>query len=294
MNFLPFLRILAGSSDPKQLAIRVIGLIALVVILVIWGATQRSQNSPVNNPGPLLTVTPLSDIGTLAIGDSVTGSLADDERQSWAFEGQRGQRVNVRVLGDWESTVELLPPEGARAIATDLNLGGADQAIFCNLALPASGTYHVVVGGGLGNSGMVTFGDYTLVLEEENYVEDRQIAYGDTVEGRLTTCDGDFYTLPVKEGDRLQVTLAPEGGAEMYLRLLPTRKDGQLIAFGRDALSADGQAQEIAAVQVLANSTFFIQVAAPYTAPEAGYTLTVGRYEGEATPEATGEATPDA
>lgn len=283
---LPILRLLAGSTSPRQRAFRMIGLFFLILILVIWGINTRRQLPPSGIDGDFgQTLAPASERGVLAIGASVTGSLAADERHSWTFEGEMGQHVNVRMLSDWDSVVELLPSDGTQALATDPNYGGADQALVCNFPLPANGTYRVVVRGGTGNTGMETFGDYTLHVEQEAYNEERLLSYGETVAGTVTTCDGDFYTIPVEAGDTLQVTLTPESSVELYLRLLTSRSSRDLVAFGSDAVGAEGQAQQMIAVDVLEATTFFIQVSKPYAIPEVDYTLTISRTTGEATQE---------
>jgi hypothetical protein len=232
----------------------------------------------------------LTEAGTLEVGGTVTGSLAKGERHTWAFEGTAGQRINIRVRGDWDSTIELIPPNGTESIAVDFNSGGGWQAFLCSQLLPRAGTYRAVVSGYLGLPDK-DFGEYTLTIEEENYIEDRPIAYDETVETTLTTCDGDFYVIDVEAGDTLQVMLTPESGAEMYLRLLPDRYVGNPLAFGSDTVDDAGRAAEMFAVEIFESQRFFIQVDAPIDAPEASYTLTVERSEGEATQEATSEAT---
>jgi hypothetical protein len=294
MNFIysVFRLLSVGNPNPRQLAIRAVGLGVLILVAVIWGINYRNSLPPSGIRGDTSpTLSPLTDAGTLEVGGSVTGSLADGERHTWAFEGAAGQRVNIRVRGDWDSTLALLPPNGSQSIAGDFNSGGGWQAFMCNQLLRTAGTYRIVVSGELGLPDK-NFGDYTLTIEEETYIEERPLAYGETVEGRLTTCDGDFYTVAVEQGDRLEVTLTPENGAKMYIRLLSSRTDDETIYYGQDTIAEDGRPQQVIAVDVRQNATIFIHVDVPIDEPEAAYSLSIGHYI-EATQEATGEATPD-
>lgn len=287
-RFLRFLTI--GSPDGKQIRIRLVGFAAIFVIVGIWGLNDRSQTPPSGIRGDTSpTLAPLSDAGTISVGGSVTGSLAEGERHAWSFEGQQGQRVSIRVRGDWDSTVEVYPPGGSQGIGIDFSSGGGVEAFLCSFRLSSTGTFHAVVSGYLGTPGR-NFGDYTLSIREEGYVEERPVAYGATVEGRLSTCDGDFYTVAVEQGDTLEVRLTPLDNADIYVMLLPSRASDDLIAVGRPV---PGTSYESAVINVTRGGVVSIKVAAPPTAPEdAAYTLSIGRYV-EPTAEATREAADD-
>jgi hypothetical protein len=274
---LPLLRFLSiGDPDRKQLGIRLIAVAALVIVMVVWGINYRNQLPPSGIMGDTSpTLSPLEAVGTVDFDEPVEDSLGEGERHTWAFEGGAAQRVNIRVRGDWWANIELLPPNGDAPIA---RANSAQGAFLCNFRLIGAGTYRVIVSG-VRETGGKKFGDYELSLAEENYVEEQPINFGDTVESRLTTCDGDFYTIALEQGDRLQVTVTPETGAETYLRLLSQRERGDLIAIGQTVVGEDGQSQEVAAVEALVDATFFIQVQLPLDAPEASYSISVSRLE---------------
>jgi hypothetical protein len=213
----------------------------------------------------------LTDSGTLTFGGTVSGTLAEGERQAWAFAGEQGQRVNLRVRGEVDSTLELIPPGGVDSIAIDFSSGGGHDAFICNQALYEGGVYRAVVSSYLGSPNRVV-GSYELSLEAENAVETRPIAYGETLEGQLTTCDGDYYALAVEAGDTLRATLAADDGANLYLRLLSRRAATEALAFSRQ-----GDGGDVLEFTVETDGEVIIQVNRPPNEPEASYRLSAAR-----------------
>lgn len=273
-----------GSPNRRQVGIRVVAIIIMFGVLIAWGVSYRSQPPPSSiQVDSRPTEAPISSTGQVQIGGSVSATLAEGERQAWTFDGQRGQRLSIRVLGGWDSTLEIYPPNGRAPIGGDFNSGGGYQAFMCSYRLAYDGTWTVVVSGYLGVPGK-NFGAYELRVDEENYVEERPIDFGGSVEGRLSTCDGDYYTITVKTGDSLRLTLTPEDGANLYMRLLPSRDSTDTVAISQSTTGEDGATQDVIAVRALQDTTFFINVTRAPGQHEGAYTLAVADRE---SPEST-------
>ncbi|MBL8161444.1 MAG: hypothetical protein JNJ61_05610 [Anaerolineae bacterium] len=271
-GMLDLLRFVFSGRSAHDIIIRVIGLVVIAIIVVLWTGQNRSPSSfAPDNAALLPTRGALTDAGTLPMGATVSGTLLEGQRQAWLFEGERGQRVNLRVRGEVDSTLELIPPGQSDSIAIDFNSGGGYDAFICNQPLYESGSYRAVVSSYLGTPDRAV-GAYELSLEAETAVETRPIAYGETVEGQLTTCDGDYYALAVEAGDTLRVTLTADDGANLYIRLLTRRAAAEVLAFSRQE---DGQ--DVLEFTVEANGDVIIQVNRPPNEPEASYRLSVGR-----------------
>ncbi|MBW4436517.1 MAG: hypothetical protein KME04_05250 [Pleurocapsa minor GSE-CHR-MK-17-07R] len=165
-----FLR--TGGGGGKQLAIRAAGLAAIVIIIVIWGINYRQGVHPdtgiAGDTRP--TLAPLDMMGSVTRGESISAVLAEGERHAWLLAGERGMEISVRVLGDWDSTLQIFPPNGDEAVSIDFNTGGNGQALICAYRLFADGEHRIVVSGWQGVPGM-NFGDYALVVGDANAPE---------------------------------------------------------------------------------------------------------------------------
>jgi len=97
--------------------------------------------------------------GTVGIGESVTGEIADSSQaHDWFFEGVQGQFVLINVYGDGESDprARLITP-GDEVLVRDDD-GGEGFDVYMSATLPADGTYTIRVD-------MFGGGTYTLTLE---------------------------------------------------------------------------------------------------------------------------------
>jgi enterochelin esterase-like enzyme len=105
--------------------------------------------------------------GIINFGESVRGDLLFDERDTWTFRGQAGQRVSLVVEHDTDGfldpDLELRDPSNM-PLLTDTAGGVGRNAALLGVVLPEDGLYAVVV---LAAEG--TEGNYTLTLAETNW-----------------------------------------------------------------------------------------------------------------------------
>lgn len=98
--------------------------------------------------------------GTIGLGESVTGTLAEGQAVTWTFNGQAGEIVSIGMNSTpLDPYLELLDAEGS-GIAGNDDFTGLDSRIE-GFVLPADGTYTIVACTYDGTDA----GEYTLILE---------------------------------------------------------------------------------------------------------------------------------
>lgn len=264
-----------GGADSRQMIVRLTGMIALVVL--VWLAVRLTQNA--GAPPPLQQHTlpeqgAITLMGAIEMDGSVSGTLEQGERHGWSFTGERGQLVDLRVFGDWDSTLELIAPGSDAAIAIDFNSGGGSTALLCGQRLLADGAYIAVVSGYLGVPNR-DFGDYRLELSARPASDPVPIAYGDTISERAETCDGDFYLLDVEQGETLEIAITPEDGADLFARLLTADSARRLLLTSRETTNEAGQPIDLLRADILENARLLINVSRRIDHPPADYVMTV-------------------
>ena len=162
-------------------------------------------------------------VGSIAIGDEVSGMLDEDDQVSddgsfydlYTFRGREGQRISITMSSnDLDSFVEL--GEGTDEFwgehSDDDSGGGLDARITTTLwrsgefTIRANALYPEETG------------SYTIAIEElpePGPVQVRAITLGQTLEGELTPSDAmlddesyyDVYTFRANAGDRVSITL---------------------------------------------------------------------------------------
>ena len=145
--------------------------------------------------------------GTIGYGETVTGSLAEERPDEWRFSAAAGDVITAVLEGpDIDSVISLLDPDGEVLVYED-NYGQGGDEVIANLALPASGTYTIVVSEWSGEAG-----NYELELTLVS-------GGGETT----TTTEGSTTTLTVPEelgtGD-VQITLLWSSAADLDLLVL--------------------------------------------------------------------------
>lgn len=98
--------------------------------------------------------------GTIAPGQTVSGTIVLPAGDEWTFRGTTGQRVTLSMFGDFDTYLELLGPDGSMLISDDD--GGENlQSRIKDFSLPQTGTYTIIAR----SFGRETGLSYTLRLE---------------------------------------------------------------------------------------------------------------------------------
>jgi thiol-disulfide isomerase/thioredoxin len=215
---------------------------------------------------PVGGVTPQETGGTIAYGETVSGTLDDRHYEDrWTFAGQRGDLISlvmsrtVDEIGGLDGYLILLGPDGTSLIEVD----DYDDNVMPTLeqyALPADGTY-TVVATRFGFANGFSTGEYRLTLEKQGTVSSaavsaqggdtmpgvrwlapgtlppglRWIGYNDPVGGSITLDNVDDWTIfRGREGDVITIRMtASTGDLDPFLIL--TDANGVELARNDDA-----------------------------------------------------------
>lgn len=161
-----------------------------------------------------LTLTDNFVTGEIGYDEEVTGELRDSVGEFWAFEGSAGDFATIYLTSeDFDTYLELLSPNGAQLANNDDIDGAAGDrnSLIDRVQLPTDGTYTIVVRGYLDTAR----GDYTLALTNPNLTATSTngtsstggMVYGETVNGNLSSSEGDAWTFEGAAGDVVTISL---------------------------------------------------------------------------------------
>ncbi|MBI5667743.1 MAG: PPC domain-containing protein [Chloroflexi bacterium] len=226
--------------------------------------------------------------GTLAIGDSVTGTLTKESPAvDYVFEGSAGQTVTITLASTDFDAYLLLKDASGDTLASDDDGAGSYDARISAFSLPADGTYTISAG----SYTNAETGAYTLSLdfasvrqtpvptesaltatptpfpppteaatEEPAAQAGNALAIGQTISGELTGGAPVTYTLEGRAGQLVTIRLVSEA-FDSYLRLLS--------AAGAELATDDDSGGSLNAQIAL------------YTLPQTGtYTVSVESFSG--------------
>lgn len=175
---------------------------------------------------------PPMSLQTIGFGDTVEGSLSDDDGQNGAgviadgytFQGRAGQRVVVTMSSDdFDTYLDLYAGEGDGRYVVDSDDDGAGEGTDSRLAytLVEDGLY-TVEARAFSEDGR---GGYSLTLAEAAPdPEPAPLAYGATIQGEISDNDPrdddnrgfDAFRISGQEGNRIQVIMR-SGDFDTYL-----------------------------------------------------------------------------
>jgi hypothetical protein len=158
--------------------------------------------APVTDDLPELDV-PLVEQGTIALDQTVEGTLAAEEAHAWIFsDGPAVIDIVVESGPDTDAVLELYGPDNELIDRADRGFTGEDEQLT-GIEIPDDGRYVIVVRDYFDEGG-----DYTLTVSEGELVEGRGIFI--FVDERGTALSGGFTSATTIAGllsDRYEVTI---------------------------------------------------------------------------------------
>jgi len=203
-----------------------------------------------------------TDMGTISIGDSLTGELTSAEpSHSYTLDAEAGQVVTITLASsDFDTYLSLLNSDGD-VLASNDDSNGTNSALTA-FELPAADGYTILAesysshGGGRGDTG-----EYTLSVSEQQV---NRIEYTQEIDGELTTAQPSIDFLFTGEADDVVVIAQNSNDFDSYLILLDS--NGSELTRNDDGGG---------------NSNSLI---GPFTLPSTGtFTIRAGSYSGSAT-----------
>jgi thiol-disulfide isomerase/thioredoxin len=192
-----------------------VGIYQLLLRLTAPEGEEEAENSDTD------TADEVSAATSISYGDTVSGEITDENyEQSFAFEGNEGDSVTIRLAADGSSldtVVQLLGPDGEILAENDDSSFSSTDSLIENFTLPADGQYTIIATRYNGAEGQ-SVGDFVLELitgtaeeEGETAAEETEtisLSYGETVSGELDDENyRDFYTFNAEAGDTITISM---------------------------------------------------------------------------------------
>jgi hypothetical protein len=208
----------------------------------------------------LLTAQDASDIEA---GEIVAGALTDDQLSArYVFAGTAGDQVGATLTSHaFDAFLRLEAPDGAEIASNDDTDGSLNSAIS-GVILPEDGDYTLVVESANGEG----TGAYELTL---NYFSVRTIAYGDVIEGELSSdVSSDVYQFEGQEDDVIGIRMA-SSDFDAYVALT----DSDLTELASDDDSGGERNALLAGYMLPETGTYLITARSYQPTAEGAYTL---------------------
>jgi MYXO-CTERM domain-containing protein len=225
--------------------------------------------------GASATATPITSLP--AVNEGNIYPLADVDYYS--FTAAAGDRLYAATMtagsasGSFDTTLDLLAPDGVTVIETDLDDGvfGATASSIAGAVLPAAGIYYLRVTGApqvrpyqlhtMLKSG-VPFDEFE---PNNNLINAQPLPAGRWINGALanTGTDNDYYTFPLNAGDTLfaSLDLDPERDGDWAGQLIFGQVNGPAIG-ANDAGGVAGPDSEAFFYTVKSAGNYYLRVAA--------------------------------
>jgi hypothetical protein len=208
---------------------------------------------------------------SIGFGESVSDQITSENGDQWTFTGQAGDAVTIEMTGIslGDTFLVLLGPSGEQLASDDDDGPGLDSRIS-EFILPTSGR-HTITARGYGGE----LGTYSLLLEKADIgsgdgapssTNIRELSYGDVVNGRVSSPEGDRWPFVGETGDRIAIEMNGVTLGDSVLELLEA--DGVYLSSDDD--SGPGMDAMIAG--------FVLPRSGPYTIAARGYGGETGSY----------------
>lgn len=174
--------------------------------------------------------------GTLAPGETVTGTLLQDSATVWMLQGDAGEMFDV-VAEPTDAGLDLLLDVLDENHRTILPTGEVDHAsgteAIYGLVLPAAGEYRIQLRGFLGSGG-----NYSLAVHPAGHVIGT-LTTGQLITNTLTAGETQVYSLEGTAGISLTVLVATATGLDVAVEVLDT--DHRLATSANSGGAGEGE-----------------------------------------------------
>jgi len=211
--------------------------------------------------------------GTISYGQTVSGSLAVGQVDSYTFSGTAGDKLMIRMVrpsgGSLRPKIELLGPGGTKI--KDATSYGSTATLYSD-QLSSTGTYTVKASDDTGQYSAA----YTLALEKINPGIGPTLSYGSLVSGTLIFGDVAAYIFSGTTGDVIFIQLSKTTGT-----MFP-----DITLFGPDGKSIDddyGAYQAFSGpIRLTSSGTYTVLAMDNYGYQTGDYVLSLERHNPDA------------
>lgn len=227
---------------------------------VSTGGTVTPTETPTEEPTAEPTTEPVEPGSEISLGDTISGTLTEDNTVDYTFEGEEGQAVTITLTSDaFDTYLTLQGPDGEDLTTDDDSAGNLNSRIE-NFILPETGTYTINVS----SFDTSASGDFTLALsgngggggEPTPVPGGSDLSIGDTVSGELSAGQPTAeYTFEGEAGQLVSITVTSDD-FDTYLTL----EDSTGYSLVTDDDSAGNLDSRIGTFSLPSNGTYTIIV----------------------------------
>lgn len=203
--------------------------------------------------------------GALGPGETVSGSVADSSGSVWSFEGAAGDTFDIVVTPSSETfdlIVDVVDADGSSILTNGAVDNSFSTEEVMGVALPADGTYYIVVTGFAGSTGDFELTVTSAAPSSSNSGQlssGGELAYGEQVEGTLSAESPiSSFTFAGSQGDIVFATVSPTDGLNVGVDII-NEATGESLLFGGGNNFPD---TETVAAEIMENGTYAVVVEA--------------------------------
>jgi hypothetical protein len=148
---------------------------------------------------------------TLVLGDANLGIISERTKQSWLFNSEAGEVIDIMAIPfnnqdrQLNPVVEVLTPQKQLIAKIDKNYGGQPE-LLAGLILPTSGEYTILVSDSLANTGNYLL---TVLTKATKATDINRLSMGDSISGYLKPNDIQYWILSGTKGQTVDISLTP-------------------------------------------------------------------------------------
>jgi hypothetical protein len=205
--------------------------------LVTSGQPEQAPAGGQTPGGPDVSGLDADIQGPISLGDSVEGTLDEDQSHGWEFsDGPATVNIVLEAGEDLDGVLELYDPEGSLMADADFTLEG-DVERLDSVQIPDDQTYTIVVRDYYDDGGSYTLSVTAVTPESLGAVDQGELLPGQPVDAILGENESHAWTFTVDEPAEADITLTCGPTMDGYLILVGP--DGSFLEVVDNALTGE-------------------------------------------------------
>lgn len=172
--------------------------------------------------------------GTIELGETVEGTMAENEAHSWTFsQGPALVDIILQSGEDMDGILELYDPEGFLLAAADSSFDGEEEQL-AGIPIPDDGDYTIVVRDFYEDGGSYSLTVDAAEPQDIDAVDQGELVVGEPVDGLLEEGEAHSFTFQIEGPSAVTINLQSSPDIDGILALFD--QENNLLAFVDDTL----------------------------------------------------------
>lgn len=206
--------------------------------------------------------------GPIALGESVEGTLDEDQSHGWLFsQGPAVVNIVLQPGEDMDGTLELFDADGQLMAAADSAFEGEEERLEL-ISIPDDQEYTIVVRDFFQDGGSYVLSVVAVTTEELGAVDQGELPIGESVEATLGEDEAHAWTFTIEAPAEMSLTLS--NGPELDGLMILFGPDGSVLEIVDQTLTGEEESLTAYALEQLGEYTIVVR---DYTNSGGDYTL---------------------